>query len=151
MNTYIKVLKQERDQKEKELSKIVTHGIHSQDLLDSIAEYDKVISQIEDLVCNNENILTMNLSIRLLSEVLKTKIHSRGCRITGEYVTFVSVHGKDEDKAMDTCNSRWNIFELAYKCKEWAKNSKGCVITATNIEEIFNTCELLLLKPDINL
>lgn len=151
MNTYIEALKQERDQKEKELSEIVTHGIFSQNLIDSIEKYGNLIHEIEDLVCNNENIPTLNLSMELLSEVLDTKIHSRGCRITGEYVSFVSVHGKDEDKAMDTCNSRWNIFELAYKCKTWAKNVKGVVITSTDLEKIFNTCELLLLKPDIDL
>jgi hypothetical protein len=136
----LEILKQQRNQKEKELSKIVTHGIHTQDLLDEIAEYDKTISEIEN--CEDE--YKINLSLELLSEVMVD--HITNVKIEGPCVTF---GGDITEYVMLDWWETMKLSDFAIKCKEWAKDSKGFVITSTDLEEIFNTCELLLMKDDI--
>lgn len=137
----LEILKQKRDQKEKELSKIVTHGIHTQDLLDEIAEYDKAISELENLSENNS---TINLSLELLSEVLVDHITS--VKIEGPYITF---GGDITEYVLLDWWETMKLSDFAIKCKTWAKNSKGVIITSTDFDEIFNNCELLLSKNDI--
>jgi len=49
----LELLKKQREEKNIELSKIVTHGIHTENILDEILEYDKAIDELEELIQSN--------------------------------------------------------------------------------------------------
>lgn len=86
----------------------------------------------------------MNLSLELLSEVMVD--HITNVKIEGPCVTF---GGDITEYVMLDWWETMKLSDLAVKCKEWARDTKGFVITSTDLEEIFNTCELLLMKDDI--
>lgn len=92
-----------------------------------------------------ENEQKIHLSLELLSEVIVD--HITNVKIECESVTF---GGDITEYVMLDWWKTMELSELAVKCKEWALNTKGFTITTNNLKEIFEACELLVSKDDID-